>query len=233
MSQPVQLSYFSDILCVWAYVAQIRLDELQAEFGERLRIHYHFLPVFGCTDHRIGEGWRERGGFAGFGEHVREVCADFPHVAISPEVWRRNIPRSSATGHHFLKSVQLLEEKGIVPAEGLERFEGRSTMEETIQRVRLAFFRDARNVGDLAELLAIGDELELPREAIMQQMNEGEALAALFRDVELRDEYKLEGSPTYYLNQGRQKLYGNVGYKIIQANVAEILEGPGGAASWC
>jgi predicted DsbA family dithiol-disulfide isomerase len=233
MSEPIQLSYFSDILCVWAYVAQIRLDELGAEFGERVSIRYHFLPVFGCTDHRIGEGWRERGGFEGFGEHVREVCAGFPHVEISPQIWRRNIPKSSAASHHFLKSVQLLEEKGIVPSGGHEHFDGRSVVEETIQRVRLAFFRDARNVSDLAELLSIADELELPRESIVQQMNDGEALACLFRDVELRDEYKLEGSPTYYLNEGRQKLYGNVGYKIIQANIAEILERPGGAASWC
>jgi predicted DsbA family dithiol-disulfide isomerase len=233
MSEPVQLSYFSDILCVWAYVAQIRLDELAAEFGERVSVRYHFLPVFGSTDQRIGEGWRERGGFEGFGEHVREVCAGFAHVDVSPDVWQRNIPKSSATSHHFLKSVQLLEEKTIVPPGRLARFGGRSTVEEAIHRVRLAFFRDARNVADLAELLVIADELELPRDAIVQQMNNGEALAALFRDVELRDEYKLEGSPTYYLNQGRQKLYGNVGYKIIRANVAEILERPGAAASWC
>ncbi|MBW2271625.1 MAG: disulfide bond formation protein DsbA [Deltaproteobacteria bacterium] len=233
MTEPVRLSYFSDVLCVWAYVSQIRLDELERAFGDRLVISHHFLPVFGCTDHRIGEGWRERGGFEGFGEHVREVCAGFPHVEISPQVWRRNVPKSSATAHHFLASVQLLEEKGILSREGVEDYAGRSVFEESIERVRLAFFRDARNIAELNELLRVSDELELPRKTILEQMSNGEALASLFRDVELRDEYKLEGSPSYYLNQGRQKLYGNVGYRIIEANVAEMLERPGDSASWC
>ena len=44
---------------------------------------------------------------------------------------------------------------------------------------------------------------------------------------------RLDGSPTYLLNQGRQKLYGNVGYKIIEANVEEVLRRPAEAASWC
>jgi len=35
------------------------------------------------------------------------------------------------------------------------------------------------------------------------------------------------------LNEGRQKLYGNVGYRIIEANVQEILHQPGNQASWC
>jgi predicted DsbA family dithiol-disulfide isomerase len=233
MPARVHLSYFSDILCVWAYVSQIRLDELAREFGDRLEVSHHFIPVFGCTDHRIGEGWRERGGFPGFGAHVREVCGGFPHVEISPQIWCGSVPRSSAGPHHFLKAVQLLEEQGVLGAERLARFEGRSLFEETVQRVRLAFFRDARNVGEIAELLSIAEELELPRDAIVQQMNDGHALAALFRDVELRDEYRLEGSPTYSLNEGRQKLYGNVGYKIIQANVQELLQRPTGGASWC
>ena len=62
----------------------------------------------------------------------------------------------------------------------------------------------------------------------------GEAMAELCRDVELRDEHKIEGSPTYYLNHGRQKLYGNVGYRVVAANLRELLEQPGShQASWC
>jgi hypothetical protein len=58
-------------------------------------------------------------------------------------------------------------------------------------------------------------------------------MAEVCRDIELRDEYKIEGSPTYYLNQGRQKLYGNVGYRVVSANLRELLERPGHQASWC
>ena len=31
MADPVRISHFSDTLCVWAYVSQIRLDELKAQ----------------------------------------------------------------------------------------------------------------------------------------------------------------------------------------------------------
>jgi hypothetical protein len=51
--------------------------------------------------------------------------------------------------------------------------------------------------------------------------------------MELKEENKLEGSPSFILNEGRQKLFGNVGYRIIEANVAELLENQGNQASWC
>jgi hypothetical protein len=64
-------------------------------------------------------------------------------------------------------------------------------------------------------------------------MRNGEAMAAMCRDVELMKRFNVEGSPTYLLNEGRQKLYGNLGYKIIEANVNEILRRPQNQASWC
>jgi hypothetical protein len=35
------------------------------------------------------------------------------------------------------------------------------------------------------------------------------------------------------LIHGRQKLYGNLGYKVIEANVEEVLRRPAAAGSWC
>lgn len=227
------IAYFSDVLCVWAYTAQIRVDELRRQYGDRIRLSYHFIPVFGCTGHRIGEGWQEKGGFEGFGRHTREVCEQFPHVAVSEKVWRGEVPASSASCHHFIKAVQLLEQRGIIDARGREAFEGRSLFEELVWRIRLAFFRDARNVADLSCLFDIGAGLELPADSIRTALDSGEAMAALCRDIELRDEFKVEGSPSYVLNEGRQKLYGNVGYMAIAANVEELLNRPAGQASWC
>ena len=46
--------------------------------------------------------------------------------------------------------------------------------------------------------------------------------------------FRIEGSPTIVLNEGRQKLYGNVGFRVIEANIAELLRDPRpGEASWC
>ncbi len=70
----VHISYVSDVLCVWAYVAEVRLDEVRKEFGESVELEYRFIPVFGATHHRIAEGRKDRGGYAGFGQHVRKVA---------------------------------------------------------------------------------------------------------------------------------------------------------------
>ena len=66
-----------------------------------------------------------------------------------------------------------------------------------------------------------------------EQLDSGLALANECRDAELSHEFKIEGSPTYLLNHGRQKLYGNLGYKVIEANGEEVLRRPQHAASWC
>ena len=49
------ISYVSDVLCIWAYVAEARLDELRKEFGASIALEYRFIPVFGATKYRIGE----------------------------------------------------------------------------------------------------------------------------------------------------------------------------------
>lgn len=231
--QPPHIAYFSDVLCVWAYTAQIRLDELKRRFGEQIRLSYHFIPVFGCTEQRVAEGWRDQGGYGAFGEHVRSVCSQFPHVPVNDRVWQGDVPASSSSSHLFLKAVQLLEQRGLVSPAPQARFDGRSCFEELTWRLRLAFFRDARNVSDLDCLLELAEQLSLPLAEIRSLIDRGEAMAALCRDIELRDEFKVEGSPSYVLNEGRQKLYGNVGYKVIAANVEELLDRPEGQASWC
>ena len=86
---------------------------------------------------------------------------------------------------------------------------------------------------DMTVLMDIAKVMQLPISEIQRVLDDGSALAALCRDIELRDEFRVEGSPTYILNEGRQKLYGNVGYRIIQANLHEILKQPKVEASWC
>jgi len=44
MFEPVHLSYFGDVPCVWASAAQIRLDERKQDFGEHVREVCRGLP---------------------------------------------------------------------------------------------------------------------------------------------------------------------------------------------
>ncbi|MEA1888813.1 MAG: DsbA family protein, partial [Pseudomonadota bacterium] len=218
MRKQIKLSYYSDVLCFWAYAAQIRLDELQETFAEKIIIKHHFISVFGNTGQRIGEGWKDRGGYAGFAQHIADTAKEFPHLRVNPEIWQSTRPKTSAMSHCFLKAVQLLEEKKLVST-SINASYGKTVFEETLWRVRCAFFEDALDIGNISVLKNIAEELQLPMAEIEQFLNDGTALASLMSDMEKKELLKLEGSPSYVMNDGRQKLYGNIGYRVIEANV--------------
>jgi len=229
----VVIDHFSDVLCVWAYAAQIRVDELKRNYGDQIQLNYHFMPVFGVVEQRIGQGWRDRGGYAGFGEHIHQVCAQFPHVQVCEGVWCGEVPKSSAGAHLFLKAVQLLEQAGEISCQPQSHCDGRTLFEEMAWQLRLAFFRDNKNIARLEVQLALAEQMGLPTVHLVELLHDGSAMAELCRDMELVDQHKVSGSPSYVLNDGRQKLYGNVGYKVIAANVQEIISQPDHQASWC
>lgn len=58
-------------------------------------------------------------------------------------------------------------------------------------------------------------------------------MASLSRDQQSARDLGVKGSPTWVLNEGRQTLSGNVGYRILNANIEELLKHPGAEASWC
>ncbi len=229
----LHISYVSDVLCIWAYVAEVRLDEVRKEFGSSVELEYRFIPIFGSTRHRIAEGRKDRGGYAGFGEHVRKVAEDFPHVSVHDGVWSDVVPTTSSAAHEMLCATRLLVNEGIVDATRRDDLDGRTLFEEATWQIRSAFFEHARDISNRDVLLDVLDQTGVPTDAIEAKLKSGEAMAEVCRDIELRDENKIEGSPTYYLNQGRQKLYGNVGYRVVSANLRELLEQPGHQASWC
>jgi len=213
----VSIVHFSDLLCVWAYVGQIRVDELRRSFGDELSIDSRFVSVFGSTAARL-ERWSDRGGAAGYARHVREVVDGFDHTELHPDVWTRVIPAGSWLPHAFARAA------GQVDA---------SSLEKLAWEIRLAFFRDGRDVGRLEVLLEVAQSCGLSGEAVRRRFEEGHGLAGLSEDHELARRHQVTGSPTFVLNEGRQTLYGNVGYRVIQANVQELLRDNSDHASWC
>ena len=232
-SSPVRIHYFTDILCVWAYLAQIRIDELRKNYPSQIEISYNFIPIFGDTNNRIGLGWKDKGGFDGFSKHTHEVCEAYPHIKLHKDIWAVNTPTTSMTSHLFVKAVQCLVDNEIISNDNQEEFEQRTLFEEFVWEVRLAFFRDLKDISQMSVLIDIAKSMNLPIDEIQKVIDDGSAFAKLSRDVELKDEFGVEGSPTYVLNEGRQKLYGNVGYRIIEANLQEVMKEPDMEASWC
>jgi len=221
-------------MCIWAYVAQARLDELQQQYRDKIDISYHFVSVYGNTQKRVIEKWQDRGGVPAYIDFVCGVANDFGHVKISENFWRDGIgPKSSASVHSFLRAVANLQQLGLVASAPQPQYHNKNLFEELVWQCRKRYFSDGINIGLLENQLFIASDLGLDVDLIRTQLEDGAAFAAMCEDNELKEKYRIEGSPTYVLNEGRQKLYGNVGYKIIAANIEELLNRPQGVASWC
>lgn len=226
---PVAITYFSDILCVWAYIAQIRLNEVAERFGTDVHVDHKFCSVFGTTADKIARGWMDRGGYEGFNRHLKHVMQQFDHVRIRPDVWLATRPASSESAHLFVKAIQLSETHLLD-----DPIADKTPSAEFAWRLRLAFFQDCRDVSTRQVQNEIAEDVRIPLGPIETNMNSGHAYAALMSDHHDRDRLKIEGSPTFVLNEGRQKLYGNVGYRVIEVNIRELLRTQAaGEMSWC
>ena len=223
--KPIHIFYFSDVLCIWAYVAQVRLEELKVAFPENIAIDYHFVPVFGNAREKLEKGWRDRGGLTGYQNHVKGIASKFEHISVHPDVWSQ-VPASSTSAHLFLNAVQLLEIKGLVP-------ESDKVLEKTTWAFREAFFTKLADISDRKVQFEIAEELGLDITLIQAQIDSGEAYALLSKDFDLIKEHTVTVSPTLIFNEGRQRLNGNVGYRVIEANIRELLHNPADEQSWC
>ena len=172
----VRIFYFSDLLCVWAYVAQVRIDELLQSFPDRVEVDYRYFHVFGNVPGKVESAWKDRGGVAGYSEHVRSVVHRFGHVALHPQVWMRDTPKSSMPGHLMLCAVRLLEASGTVTP---------GTLGRTAWALRLAFFRDGEDISSHEVLVRVGREIKLPLREIEHMLDSGAAHAALAEDLDL------------------------------------------------
>lgn len=224
----VAIKYFSDILCVWAYIAQARIDAIRDKFGDGVRIEHRFCSVFGDTASKIDTAWKDKGGYAGFNAHLRQAAGKFPHVEVQPDVWLSTRPASSMSAHLFLKALALGECDPATP----EQRPG--TFERAMWAFRRAFFAECRDISRLAVQREIAVRVGADLAAIAARIDSGAAFAALAADYQEAEKLRIEGSPSLVLNQGRQKLYGNVGFWLIEANVQGLMRTTtGDDASWC
>ncbi|MHA1573289.1 MAG: DsbA family oxidoreductase [Alphaproteobacteria bacterium] len=224
----IEISYYSDVLCIWAYVAERRLEELTTQFGAQVSIETHYCSVFPDAWGKI----EKKGGFKAFNRHLREVAARFPHIAVHNDLWLTARPRTSASAHLFLKAVKLVEHAacgdGSEPLPYLERLSTRAA-----QAIRLDFFAEAKDISDWQVHRDIAARIGVDYDEVDRKIRSSEAVAQLAVDYDLCQRNRIEGSPTFLMNDGRQKLFGNVGYRLLEANVQELLRAPEDEASWC
>jgi predicted DsbA family dithiol-disulfide isomerase len=150
---------------------------------------------------------------------VAASAAKFEHCEVNPAIWTTTRPQSSAPAHLLLKAVDTLAGQDIV--------------ETVATRIRRAFFIDALDISNMSVLLELAEEELVDGASLRETLRDGRAAAGLSTDLRDAAEQGVKGSPTWVLNEGRQLLYGNVGYRILNANIEELLKNPGNEASWC
>lgn len=220
----VKIDHYSDVLCVWAYIGNARNSELQSQLPDELEWEWHYLSVFGDVAGKLRNQWRSRGGTAGYAAHVQEVVADFDHVTVNSDCWSKVQPASSAPAHLWLAAARLLEQAGDLPSKSEEKL---------AWALRTAFFERAVDIAQQAELIEVSRSLGFDSSALMGRVADGSAFAVLSQDLLMARDADIRVSPTYVFNENRQRLTGSVGYRIIEANVRELLEKPHTQQSWC
>ena len=221
---PVKISYFTDALCVWAYVSQIRMDELKANFKDAVEIECRYFHVFGNVSSKMDTAWKQRGGLSAYRQHVREVVEKFGHVELHERTWQADVPKSSMPAHLWLCAIRDVQTAARCAPGSSDR---------AAWAFRDAFFRHGRDISQAKVLLEIVESIGLPAAEIRDAVATGAAYAALADDLELARAQSIAASPTLLFNEGRQRLTGNVGYRIIEANIRELLEASPGQLSWC
>ena len=217
----VKIHYYSDLLCVWAYLGHIRIKELIAKHGDKIDLDYHFTPTFASVETKVHKGWKEKGGIDAYMKHVKGLEKDFPHIQISEDCWQKANPASSANIHLFIKAIQLVED--------VEQ----TQLEDFMWSARVDFFTKGIDITKKSYQVELAKKLSLPIEKIHNNIDTGKAQAFLQEDFDRITKEKIPGSPSLVFNHGRQVIYGNTGYKIIENSLLELLENKSYDQSWC
>ncbi len=180
---------------------------------------------FGDTARKISTTWKDKGGYGGFNAHLMHSAAGFPEISLNPDLWTHVRPASSMAPHVTLKAAHQLESEGLAAP---------GSSAAALWKMRQAFFEGGRNIAEWSFQRDVLSAAGVSLADVEALIHDGRAFAALASDYRDADALKIQGSPTFVLNDGRQKLYGNVGYRIIEANIQELLRTSAPEqASWC
>ncbi len=222
----IKIAMYSDALCVWAYISQIRIAELEQNFPGEVAIDYRFMPVFGDVAGKMAAQWGDRGGLGGYAAHVQEIAAEHEHIAVHPRCWLDNTPASSLPAHLLLCGVKAMHAADPQQTDA-------DAVPALLRAIRRGFFADLLDVSRQDTLLNIAADTGIDMGGLEKVMRSGQAHAAMAADILAARDGDVRFSPTLVLNEGRQVLAGNVGYRVIEANIREQLNNPGQQQSWC
>jgi predicted DsbA family dithiol-disulfide isomerase len=207
MRAPVRLDAFSDYLCPWCYNAAVRLREIQAIYGDRVRVHWRAFPLVPGQepDRRVTQ--KTRDGWQRIGAEEPRTC--FRSPAIDAPLPSSSIPALTA-------------------AKCAER-QGEGAFDRLHDRLFTALFRDHLDIGCPEVLRALAREtaLDLTR---FERDYTGEAYEAVLRDcAEGTAWFGVSRLPTVIVNE-KLSLVGAVPTDRYRLLIDWILESEGASS---
>lgn len=220
----IEFSYWSDPLCIWALVAQTKLDRVLAELGTHLVVDYRIVPVFGSVHWRFTDGPWAKEGLDGRVTATRRIAERHGRTDVSGECWRRAAPASSWPPAAAIKAVFAAETRAEVAAGSGAGYQ---------RALRERFFVGEENIARRDVQLSVAEAAGVPRTAIERRIDDGSALAAVWEDHHERERLGIQGSPTYVFDAGHAMLYGNFDYGMLRSTVEELVRGSHPGRSAC
>lgn len=220
----IEFSYWSDPLCIWALVAQTKLDRLLVDLGTHLVVDYRIVPVFGSVHWRFTEGPWAKEGLDGRVTATRRIAEGGGRRDVTGECWRKAAPASSWAPATAIKAVFAMEARAEVAAGSGARYQ---------RALRERFFVNEENIARRGVQLSVAEADGVPRAPIERQLDDGSALAAVWEDHNEKERLRIQGSPTYVFDGGRAMLYGNFDYGMLKSTVEELVRGSHPGSSAC
>uniref|UniRef100_Q31FA3 DSBA-like thioredoxin domain-containing protein n=1 Tax=Hydrogenovibrio crunogenus (strain DSM 25203 / XCL-2) TaxID=317025 RepID=Q31FA3_HYDCU len=221
MTKKIKITFLGDLLCIWAYSTHALLKKLKHEYANCIEIDYRFISVFGDAEKFIDNGWHDKGGYSGFSNHLQTVASELGYINVNSVIWNDCKPKTSSMAHLYMKAIQLWEQKNMSSSDSQNPPKRKS--EEVLWQMRVLFFEQGKDISNTKILDNLLKNANIDSEQITPFLEDGSAMASLLSDYELKPQLKLDGSPTLLLNANRQKLYGNIGYEVIKANIEALL----------
>lgn len=220
----IEFEYWSDPLCIWAYVAQPKLEAVLERHGEQLAPRYRVVPVFGSIPQRFATGAWSEAGPQGRAEATRRVASQHQHENVDGSCWLNDCPSSSWSAGAALALVHRMSEDQTISRGQAERYQW---------RMRERFFVENQNVARRTIQLELAEETGVSREVLERRLDDGTGLSALWEDHARRESLGLRGSPTFVFDGGRAMLYGNFSEAVLNATVEELVKGLVAGGSEC
>ena len=171
----IKITVYSDYLCPWCYIAAVRLNRIEEEYGERVDVTWKSFPLL---HHRI-EGYDLR-----LRMTHSWLRAEWEEPSICYNAWPDSIPlpTSSLPAQEAAKCAQL---------QGKEAFRCFHML------LLRAFFEQNRDISDRQVLLALAAEAQLDEERFAYDFDSGSQRDEVLTDYRQGvEDTRFSGVPT-------------------------------------